>query len=257
MKFPFPLPLAFLGLCSVLQPAAGWSQTVLFREDFDGTTLDRTRWSVATWKLGQTRFGNTPLIADGVARLTFDTEGLKGTEIDTKTSFTLGTGLEFETRMKLNPLPSGLVCAAFTYQAKNGSSDEIDFEILTKQLNLQRPATPVLCSAWNDWREAVPVYNDGKFHHSQTIPQPELDANEWHTWTIRWLPDQVIWLVDGKEIARTTQAVPDAPTPFRLNLWAPSPGWTEAYDPALKSTTKEENQRYFMDIDWVEVRQTK
>ena len=66
-----------------------WTQTVLFREDFAGEQRDRNRWSVASWKLGLSQPGNTPVLADGFARLAFDTAGLKGAA-------------------------SGLVCAAFT-----------------------------------------------------------------------------------------------------------------------------------------------
>lgn len=73
----------------VLPLVPAWTQTVLFREDFAGEQRDRNRWSVASWKLGVSQPGNTPVLADGFARLAFDTAGLKGAA-------------------------SGLVCAAFT-----------------------------------------------------------------------------------------------------------------------------------------------
>src|SRR2546423_12389548 len=40
----------------------------LLRDDFSGTTLDTTNWSIGTWQLGRTQLGFTPAITGGMAR---------------------------------------------------------------------------------------------------------------------------------------------------------------------------------------------
>ena len=71
------LALTIVGLIA----APVHAQTVIFHDDFDGTVLDASKWNVGTWTLGRTHLGSDPVVAGGIARLTFDTYGFKGTEI--------------------------------------------------------------------------------------------------------------------------------------------------------------------------------
>ncbi|MGR8980436.1 MAG: glycoside hydrolase family 16 protein [Gammaproteobacteria bacterium] len=83
----------------------------------------------------------------------------------------------------------------------------------------------------------------------------DLDINAFHTFTIRWLPDQTEWYIDGLLIESSDQAQPDMAAPFRINFWAPAGGWSEAYYAGLKPVNnKRKNQRYYYDVDWVEIR---
>lgn len=232
--------------------------TVLFRDDFNGPKLDAAKWSVGTWALGRSHFGNIPVIAAGIARLTFDTYQFKATEIYTKQVFNLDDGIEFNARVRLNNLPSGLVAALFTYAYNPETllSDEIDIEILTKQINLSAGATPLLFSTWNDWDETNPNYNDGVHNASLQAYVGNLDINDFHTFTIRWLPGYTEWLVDGVLIESSDLAQPDMVAPFRINFWAPASGWSDAFDAGLKPVpNKKKNRRYYYDVDWVEIRQ--
>ena len=247
------IALAF-ALCAsaMTTQAAG---TVLLRDDFNGVRLDRKRWDVANWTLGRTNLGNAPVVSGGLAQLRFDTYQFAGTEMFTRASYARGNGIEFEARMRLNQLPDGLVAAMFTYQANGGVSDEIDIEILSKQVNLSSGGAPLLLSTWNDWDEANPTYDDGIHHKSQTVKVNGLDVNAFHTYTVRWLPTRTEWLVDGVLIASSTQAQPDLATPFRINLWAPASGWTDAYAASLQPVTqRRKNASYYVDVDWVEIR---
>jgi beta-glucanase (GH16 family) len=248
--------LAMVALAATLLTPAR-AQTVLLRDDFNGTTLDTTKWTLGTWMLGRTKLGNTPVVSGGIARLPFDTFGLKGTEIGSKLQFGRGTnGVEIEARVKLNNLPSGLVTSLFTYAFANNVADEIDFEMLTKQVNLTTGGDPILTTIWNDWNEASPTYGDGIHHWSVSNFVSGLNVNAWHTYTIRWLPDHTEWLLDGVPLYATNKAQPDAATNVRLNFWAPASSWTDAYDAALKPARRSrDNVRYFYDVDWVEVRQ--
>jgi beta-glucanase (GH16 family) len=236
--------------------APAQAQTVIFHDEFDGTALDASKWNLGTWTLGRTHLGNSPVVADGIARLTFDTYGFKGTEIWSKSLFSLGSGLEIEARVRLNNLPSGLVTSLFTYNTSGRLSDEIDIEILSKQVNLSSGGDPILLTTWNDWSEARPTYDDGVHHWNIWQIIPGLDVNEWHDYTIRWLPGRTEWLLDGILVASSDKAQPNLSTYVRLNFWAPASSWTDAYDARLKPARRaRDNVRHYYDVDWIEVRQ--
>ena len=233
-------------------PAAG---TVVLRDDFNGSQLSTTTWGVGTWRLGRTQLGNNPVITGGMARLPFSNFRLTGCEIFSKQSFALGNGVEFEARVRLNSLPKGLVTSLFTYNTQGSVSDELDIEILTKQVAGSTGGAPVMFTTWNDWNEASPTYGDGIHHDSQTVFFAGLDLNQFHTWVIRWLPGRTEWLLDGVLVASSTKAQPDIATPIRLNFWAPASSWTDAYDASLRTeNNKKKAKTWYYDVDWVEVR---
>ena len=242
--------VALLGPASAL--AAG---TVVLRDDFNANQINAATWGIGTWKLGRTQLGNVPVVAGGIAQLSFNTYRFTGSEIYSKTNFALGNGVEFEARVRSNQLPSGLVTSFFTYNTQNNVADELDIEFLSKQVNLSANGAPMLMTTWNDWNEATPTYGDGVHHSSQSRVIPGLDVNLFHTYTIRWLPGKTEWLVDGVLVASSTLAQPNLETPIRINFWAPASSWTDAYDSQLKVVnTRRQAQVYYYDIDWVEVR---
>ncbi|MBP8080712.1 MAG: glycoside hydrolase family 16 protein [Arenimonas sp.] len=244
-----------IALMASLAPAHAGG-TVVLREDFNGAQLDSTVWGVGTWKLGRTQLGNVPVVAGGIAQLAFNTYRFTGSEIYTRRNFSLGNGVEFEARVRMNHLPSGLVTSLFTYNTQNTLSDELDIEFLSKQVNLSTTGAPMLMTTWNNWDEAHPTYGDGIHHSSQSKVITGLDVNLFHTYTIRWLPGRTEWLVDGVLVASSTLAQPDLAAPLRINFWAPASSWTEAYDSRLRPVgSKRQNQTWFYDVDWVEVRQ--
>lgn len=246
---------ALVGALVLASATAHAGGTVVFHDDFNGSAIDSTAWGIGTWTLGRTQLGNVPVVSGGIARLRFDTWRFTGAEIYSKTNYALQNGVEFEARVRMNHLPSGLVTSLFTYNTANATSDEIDIEVLSKQVNLSSGGAPLLLTTWNDWDETHPIYNDGVHHSLQSVFITGLDVNAFHTYTIRWLPGRTEWLVDGVLVASSTLAQPDLATPIRLNFWAPASGWTEAYDAQLKPVgTKRINKSYFYDIDWVEVR---
>ena len=245
-----------LALVVALERAS--AQTVLLHDDFNGVALNSQIWGLGTWQLGRTQLGNSPVVSNGIARLTFDTYRFRGTEIWSKTNFARGNGVEFAARVKLNNLPSGLVTSLFTYTYDNQTrtSDELDIEIVTKRVNATAGGDPILFTTWNNWSEASPTYGDGIHHWSLEEFLNGFDVNAWHTFVIRWLPGRTEWLIDDVVVASSTKAQPDASTPVRLNFWAPTSSWTDAYSANLKPARKANaNVRYYYDVDWVEVRQ--
>lgn len=157
VSFPQLALLASLSCVANPSTAAG---TVIFRDDFNSSQLDTTQWAVGNWKLGRTQLGNVPDVAGGLAQLRFDTYRLTGTEIYTRTAFARGNGIEFEARVRMNYLPSGLVTALFTYTAQAGLSDEIDLDgVLVLQSTLAQPdlASPFRLNFWapaSSWTSA-------------------------------------------------------------------------------------------------------
>ena len=238
------------------------AQKVLLQDDFNSSILNSQNWKIGNWKLGRTQLGNTPVFGlegtTSFARLTFDTYQFKGTEIYSLQSFPRGNGLEIEARVRLNNLPSGLVTSLFTYvyDAATATSDEIDIEILSKRVNQTIASDPVLFTSWNDWSEASPTYGDGIHHYSVEELFASLNVNQWQTYAIRWLPDQTQWLINGQIVYSSSKALPEAPSPVRLNFWAPASSWTQAYDANLKPVSRPKNNiRYFYDIDYVKITQ--
>jgi beta-glucanase (GH16 family) len=236
-------------------PEARAAGTVVLRDDFNGSQLNSQTWGVGTWKLGRTQLGNAPVLTGGMARLPFSNYRLTGCEIYSKQTFALGSGVEFEARVRLNSLPKGLVTSLFTYNTQGSLSDELDIEILTRQVANSTGGAPVMFTTWNDWNEASPTYGDGVHHDSQTLFFAGLDLNQFHTWTIRWLPGRTEWLLDGVLVASSTKAQPNIATPIRLNFWAPASSWTDAYDSSLRTVNnKKQAKTWYYDVDFVEVR---
>src|SRR5205085_4877715 len=129
---------ACLAVCA---RAAG---TVVLRDDFNGASLNSSVWGVGNWKLGRTQLGSTPVVTGGIARLPFTNYRLTGCEIYTNQNFALGNGVEFEARVRMTGLPKGLVSAMFSYNTAGSLSDEIDIEILSKQVAGSTGGAPVL-----------------------------------------------------------------------------------------------------------------
>jgi hypothetical protein len=164
---------------AALMSSVNLQAEVLLLDDFSGPALDTTTWGLANWTIGdRTQFGNTPVFSsepglDGTTdyiSLPLDTfnpnypgQRVLGTEIYSLTNFDNAGGIEYLARARLNTGQPGLVAAFFTYNQKRQKgrwlSDEIDFEVLSKQATNQ-----VLLTSWNDWGAPGSDYEDG-IHH--------------------------------------------------------------------------------------------
>lgn len=247
---------------ATLAAPLGADQTLLF-DDFDAAQLDSATWGLATWNIGdRTQFGNQPTFsgdgAESWISLPLDTwnpnlpgERVFGTEIYSLQNFELGGGVEYLARARLNTDMPGLVAAFFTYNQKRQKgrwiSDEIDFEILSKQ-DFDR----LLVTSWDDWGAAGANYDDGVHHLGALLALPGVDWRQWNTYAIRWYPDRVEWLVNGELVHLQARPVPDQPQPIRASLWAGGTTWPDAYDPLLQPTANPAaNQRFSWDLDYI------
>ena len=240
--------------------------TVVFRDDFSASALDTSKWMVGTWSMQRTRYGNTPTLANGLATLRLDTynaqapgTAMRGTEILSRQNFARSGGIEYSARMRMRTMAGGLVAGFYTFAPEPGmvsTSDEIDFEFLSNWNNQNLAGGDrILMSTYNDWNYATSRFFDG-VHHSDARPQISgLDMGQFNTFTMRWLPDRTEWLVNGREVHATSNALADEPMPIKFNFWAPSTVWGDAYSAGLMPTgDPTANRSFYYDLDWAEVK---
>ena len=258
----------------VLSLAAGPSrlaaEEIPLFDDFDGPALDTSTWGLADWTIGdRTQFGNQPEFAVErvdpqnpvtFIRLPLDSyspvqpgQRLYGTEIYSLQNFDNAGGVEYLARARLATNFPGLVAAFFTYNQRRQQgrwiSDEIDFEVLSKQ-----PTDSVLVTSWNDWGAAGSDYEDGVHHLGALLPLPAYDWRQWNTYAMRWYPDRVEWYVNEQLVRTHTAPVPDQQQPVRASLWAAGSTWPDAFDAALAPVgSAAQNTRLTWDIDYIMV----
>ncbi|MCX6879942.1 MAG: SUMF1/EgtB/PvdO family nonheme iron enzyme [Verrucomicrobia bacterium] len=235
---------------------------VLFWDDFKDATLGN-RWELADWTLGRSQLKDAPSIDQTTGTIVFrhhtynpDHPGSKflSQEIATDQPFSRGTGVEFSARIRMTSQPDGLVSGMFPYLDAGGLKDEIDIEVLSK-MNPTLGGDRFDANSWNDFNGTFPPAASQREHNTVTVVG--LDVEQWHVWTIRWLPNRVEWLVDGrlvnpKPADPAQMVVPDQPMKLRFNLWAPESSWSEAYDPSLVPVSSEVLDSVAkMEIDWV------
>lgn len=252
------------------------ASAVLFRDDFSGTGSLGAAWDYNHWiegpnnpsYLGGTQMRQTlPEKSDGMARIKMDTynpppgqpNSYYGSEAITNQAWDLtGGGLAFEGKFKFEGNQGGMIAGFFTYEqfpsgAKREPHDEIDFEIITSQM--QKISTNV-------------------FKHQETGTPHSYAVNGGlgidHVYRFEWLPSVVRWYVDGKLIREETQNVPTKPQQLHLNLWgAPQaggpnggpwgpnpgdPGGPRITDPSLLIAPNAGlNRSYYFDVDYVKV----
>lgn len=137
----------------------------------------------------------------------------------------------------------GIVGGIFLYALKDGSNiihDEIDFELLTN----------------------IPSQVQTNIYSNEPLGagHPEFTSfvsgaiTDFHIYEIIWLPNQVVWIIDGQTVRVETTRVPAGPMNFHLNVWVPDATWDDAYNPdLLPVTSPTENQAYWMSVDWVTI----
>ena len=243
----------------------------LWGDEFNAATFNSGgAWGVyQPWQfLGRTQFGLSPSVSNenGVSFLRmphrswndgFDPArpAMQSSEIFSKQLFKVGTGIEFEARLRGVNMPRGMVFGIYAYNEKGRWPDgylkeEIDFEVLTNKAQNQ-----FWSNIWNDWNPRY-GYNNGVHNSDSLMTVSNMNYRAWTTYTARWYPDRVEWYVNGT-LSRTSRTiVPDDALSVHFNLWAPASDWSIAYDPFLQPTgDPARNYTCFMDIDYVRVRQ--
>ena len=243
----------------VISPSIMLAETLLY-DDFSGDIVSSGKWHIPTWVsptdgtvVGLTQFRFTqnsslPAADDGNAIITVESYNptafsFYGTDLRSNQSFALGTGIHITVRAKMNTTTFGIVGGIFLYDLKPGSTtyhDEIDFEFLT---NLPNGAQ-------------TNIYSNEKLGtgNVQFVPYTSGSITDYHTYEIKWQPNQVSWFIDGNLVRTETSHVPTGPMNFHINIWVPDPGWPAAYDPNLTAAiSASSNQIFSMSVDSVHI----
>lgn len=245
------------------------TETILFKEHFNGKRVNRARWSIPEadgfW-MGRAQMrsenrGGAPKVSGGAAHLSLDTYNpfypggnLLGTELMSKDSFSLGDNksVSVEFRAKLaksakTPWVGGSVMGLFMYTA-NESHEELDYEILSNKV------------ATNQKEIDTVIFTDKAAVLASSVKLPKnFSFFDYHVYTMTWEKDVgVMWYVDGGLVRIDGRYTPTGPLNITMNFWAPWSSWTNAYNSDLKPTSvQSENQRYTIDIDSVVVKAKK
>jgi hypothetical protein len=249
-----------------LAVSTSWGQ-VLFNDDFNSTSLDRTKWDTTSFTHndlvywfsednGYVSVHYHPFDADGhstVYGAGADAPQYGNTlGIGAFQAFSPGSkGIQYIARFRVNPdktvhsqntnaPPPGLNATFFTYHWGPANS-EIDDELLTKSPN------KIWVNAFNNGTSVVP--------DNQKTPQ-NYDMTQWHTYTMQWSADNSVqWLIDGQQLSVTNNGPwPTGSMYPCLAYWRPGPSWTQAYDSYIPSNFPSgTNADWTFDVDYVRV----
>lgn len=254
---------------SLLACASPASAQQLFADEFNSTSFNTGTWGVyQSWQsLQRTQFGLSPSMGSqsgvGYTRLPLrtynssynaSTPRTQGTEIYSKQFFKVGTGIEFEARLRGVNMPRGIVFSLYAYGEKGVwpsgyLKDEIDFEILTN-----RPTNQYWSNIWNDWNSRY-GYNNGIHNADQMLTVSGMNYTGWTTYTTRWYPDRAEFYVNGILTRTAKTAVPDDALNIHFNVWNAESSWGTAYDAAMQPTNdSRKNVECYMDVDYVRVK---
>jgi beta-glucanase (GH16 family) len=253
-------------------PAARSSELVLFSDEFNGASLDRSKWNVivtgAGWRTvnnEQQAYIDSPdvlSVADGTLRIrphvrpgfkapdgkTFD---FVSGRIDTRGHFDFAYGTA-AARMKL---AAGRGLWPAFWALGNGrwpDTGEIDV--------MEHVGEP----AWT----SIALHGPGYFGDTPLVTRAQVDPTGWHVYSVDWTSDLLVFRIDGKEIYRASKTdvekhgrwAFDNPKHLIVNLAlggtypqgvnkiaTPYPGIAQATVDAIKSGS------VVIEVDWVRV----
>jgi endo-1,3-1,4-beta-glycanase ExoK len=155
-----------------------------------------------------------------LATATAQAKSYKGAEVDSKKAYLYG---RVEIRMRMIR-GGGMISTFFTYKTGSELSgnvwEEIDIEVFGKD-NAMSWQSNIMSSFPRD-------------HSEEAYPVEESLADDYHTYTLEWTPDYVLWLFDGKEMRKTVGGQAKdlvSPETLRFNAWiSDSVGWAGEFD---------------------------
>ncbi len=220
-------------------PANHWR--MIFQDEFNGANLDPNRWNT------ELRWGriNRPELQyysedavqmkDGILRITADKQPVQGMEY---TSGAVATFWHFwfqygyvEMRAKV-PSGKGLWPAFWLLAHDENSASEIDI------MDIRGQEPQVVHTTLH--------YNPGRVSDQENADYRGPDFSQgFHTFAVRWEPNVIIWYVDGTEVFRVTDHVPQESMDVMVNLavggeWPGNPDASTVF-PA------------YMDVDYVRI----
>ncbi len=209
-----------------LAPATAQGPTLTWSDEFNGTSLDLTRWSYRA--TGPPRDGIlTPqAVSVGNGALTIKTytemgkqySGMIGTQRLGLTGFDQAYGY-FEARLKFDNAPGQW--SAFWLQsptigrpAGDPASAGVEMDVAEHRarcVDAPSPTKPQTCSPGNDISDRIQhalIWDgygaDSKSAVKLSAPLTGLGNDSWHNWALRWTPTDLTFYYDGAPISSET-----------------------------------------------------
>ena len=263
--------ISFLLTSLVVTPSA--HSQLLVEDEFSGAGLvDQEIWRLpfggdaaflGRTELRHDRANDYPSIVNGSLRMQLDTfrnngagqsTGLfLGSELQTKRNFVVAGGLSLDVRCRLVDPVGGLVGGVFLFDVSRTNSfgdlvrDEIDFELISNDPNE---------IFTNFWDEGTFFGADASGTPASIFPGGGFDLTEFQDYRIEWFPDRIDWFVNEQLIRSQTAGVSDDPMNFRFNLWAPDPGFSNAFNSNLQpASNASQNENFEFEVDRVSITQ--
>lgn len=174
--------------------------------------------------------------------VTFENDNMQ-LKIDKEDSFSLPwSGGEYRTRkmyhygmyeVRMKPIKNdGVVSSFFTYTgpSDNNPWDEIDIEFLGKDTT----------------KIQFNYFTNGVGEHEYVYDLGFDASEEFHEYAFEWLPDSITWYVDGVEVYKAVEDIPQTASKVMMNAW-PGTGvdsWLNAFDGTTPLTAE---------YDWMRV----
>ena len=149
----------------------------------------------------------------------------------------------FECKAAFGSAQRGIIGGFFTFAGPAGNHDEIDVEALSN----------------NFTKIQTNIYHNEPLDEGHPLSYPISGSlADYHTYRIEWLPNMVIWKVDGREVRTEDSSsllVPTKAMAMHLNIWAPTVNWPTG-DPSLKPASSQgQDQTWYFNVTSVKVEQ--
>jgi hypothetical protein len=225
-----------LSPASTTPPPPGFTQ--VFDDEFNGTTLSSS-WVQYDGTEGPCCVQNVwksynLSVSGGLLNLATkkDSAGIigwtsAGTSMGKSLNQTYG---EWDIRVRADK-GKGVAFAMLIWPQTGGTPPELDFDE-------ESPSD----GAARDLLTATTHYSGGQLHHKETV-----DLTQWHTISVRWIPTEIDYMIDGTTWAKDTTGVPKVPMHLALQAEVGSKG-SDKTQP--DSTTPNPT---LIQVDWVHV----
>ncbi|GAA1381719.1 hypothetical protein GCM10009613_08260 [Pseudonocardia kongjuensis] len=208
----------------------GWR--MIAGDEFDGTELDLDRWAPYT---GETTGGVGRHMAENLSvrdgRLLLTSRGLTSAGLHWKGGMQYG---RWEIRAKTNPGTGyGDVALLWPVAEDWPVGGELNFMEIPK----------------GDRSETHTIVHYGE-DNSQVGKTITGDFTEWHNYAVEWLPDRVVFYIDGVEVFRTMDPDHIPPRPMHLAMQQDIGPYGKDWIPPLDETSPDELD---FEVDWVRI----
>lgn len=223
--------LVILGMLSCVKTSGIIkNQKEIFRDDFNGNTVNESVWEIATWSEHGGQTGRERVyVKDGYLHMIFKNDNgiFLSSALQSRKEFLYG---RWEARLKPSSVP-GVLNSFYTIDwngegSGDGTKQEIDIEFLTSSFGKDRGEVHVAVHA-------------AGLKSFDTNPDIKLDFNpsdDFHVWGFDIKSDKIEWFVDGKILYTyyydDNEVKITAPYQLKLNCWSQVGQWIQGPPPS-------------------------